>query len=321
MNNVVNIIVGGAGFIGSNLVKRLISKENEIVYVIDNMSLGSRENIPFLSTANIFETDASIFGELSSAFSSIIDSNPFCDFVIWHLAANSDIQAGVNDLNVDLKDTFQSTVCILKIMETFNLSKINFASSSAIYGNQPFSCILESTGNLFPISSYGAMKLASEAVISASREKFLTDVSIFRFGNVIGLPTTHGILHDFNLKLKFNPRILNVLGDGSQQKPYIHVDELVDAMLHISSLPCNSNRLKVFNIAPPDDGVSVKDIAELFISISGCDAELSFGQESRGWIGDVPKYSFNVQALENSGWTAKMSSREAMIFTIKELLG
>ena len=138
---------------------------------------------------------------------------------VWHLAANSDIAAGVADPSIDLRDTFLTTFHTLQIMREFDIPRIVFASTSAIYGSHS-GLLVEETGPLFPISSYGAMKLASEASISASVESCLQQAWICRFPNVIGPRATHGIIYDLLRKLAKSPQDLEVLGDGTQQKPF-----------------------------------------------------------------------------------------------------
>src|SRR5262249_33386313 len=152
---------------------------------------------------------------------------------------------------------------------------IRFSSSSSIYGEFGDALIEEDSGPLRPISNYGAMKLASEAQISSALEAFLQRADIFRFPNVVGTPATHGVIHDFVAKLRSAGDHLDVLGDGTQQKPYMHVDDLVDAMLFIAHRA--SGRLNVFNIAPHDDGVTVRFIAETVRDIVAPTAEIRFG--------------------------------------------
>ena len=179
------------------------------------------------------------------------------------------------------------------------------------------SLIEEDSGPLRPISNYGAMKLAAEAQISAARETFLGRADIFRFPNVVGTPATHGVIYDFIAKLRRTPDRLDVLGDGSQQKPYMHVDDLIDAMLFIVMRA--DERFNVFNIAPDDDGVTVRFIAETVCDIVAPRAEIRFGTGDRGWVGDVPKFRYSTARLERLGWRPKLSSADAVRRAAREI--
>ena len=189
------LVIGGAGFIGSVLVKQML-KDNADVIVIDKLSLGSANNIDE-SKIELHRID---INDTKQVLKLLVDKN--IDEV-WHFAANSDIPAGVEDINVDLEDTFMSTVSILEIMKSIGCKKLFFASSSAVYGFNE-NRLHEDIGPMLPISNYGAMKLSSEALISASLESFLDKVCIYRFPNVVGVPATHGVILDLIKKLKKN---------------------------------------------------------------------------------------------------------------------
>ena len=194
-----------------------------------------------------------------------------------------------------------------------------FASTSAIYGDLSNQELTESTGPLFPISNYGAMKLASEAIITAAVEKFLRRALLFRFPNVVGLPATHGVILDFIRRLRSDPDHLDVLGDGSQRKSYLHVTELVDAMLFIQSRV--TKRVDVFNIGPTDAGIHVRDIARETVAAVAPGARLKFGTDNKGWVGDVPRFTYSTAKLSALGWTPKLSSLEAVRRAIGEING
>jgi UDP-glucose 4-epimerase len=315
----VSIIVGGAGFIGSNLVNRLIL-EGRVVVVLDNFSRGRREyfNKQVLDSNNffIFECDATSFDELIHAFEKIIHLGDVLD--VWHLAANSDIPAGVNDSRVDLKDTFLTTFELLRAMKMFEIKNLHFASSSAIYGDLGDIVLHESVGPLLPISNYGAMKLASEALISAAAESYLDKVNIFRFPNVVGVPATHGVILDFITKLQHNSSKLDVLGDGTQQKAYLHVSDLVDAMLVVSNRQ-NSQKIELINIGPIDEGVTVDWIARQVVSRVSPQARIFFGTGNKGWVGDVPKFMYSTERLQSYGWAPKLSSDMAINYAVNQI--
>jgi UDP-glucose 4-epimerase len=311
------LVIGGAGFIGSQLVKKLLVSSK--VTVIDNLSRGSTDYIDaFMELENFkfLQFDVSNQHQCKSAFSEAIDFAEIDE--VWHLAANSDIPAGVNDSSVDLKDTFLTTFEILNCMKFHKIKVIHFASSSAIYGDCMNSKISEKTGPLLPISNYGAMKLASEAQISAAAEHFLDRANIFRFPNVIGTPATHGVIFDFINRLILNKNELTVLGNGTQQKSYLHVKELIDAMLFIKEKDTDA-KIEVFNIGPEDDGVTVKFIAENVVKRVSPNARIIFGEGNKGWIGDVPKFRYSVDKLKKIGWKPEWSSKKAVLNSIDEI--
>ena len=239
------LITGVAGFVGTNLTRKLLSQGHRIIG-LDNFCRGNKNNLLEFWNEELFH-----FVELDLVDYDILIENllQFHDKYtidqVWHLAANSDIPAGVADIDVDFRNTFMTTMNIMKSMKMLKIGSLVFASTSAVYGDLGDKKINENAGPLMPISNYGAMKLASEALISASVENFLNNAYIFRFPNVIGVPATHGVILDFIEKLKLEPTCLNVLGDGTQQKAYLHVDELIDAMCFIVS---NSrNKLNFYN--------------------------------------------------------------------------
>jgi len=170
---------------------------------------------------------------------------------------------------------------------------------------------------LMPISNYGAMKLASEALISASLESFLDKVCIFRFPNVVGVPATHGVILDFIRKLKKDPSRLEVLGNGKQQKTYLHVNELVEAMIFINNN--TGNGMHFYNIGALDDGVFVYQIAEEVVKEVSPEAKIFYQDADRGWVGDVPSFYYSVDKLKKLGWSPKLSSLEAIKTATKEI--
>jgi UDP-glucose 4-epimerase len=303
------LVVGGAGFIGSVLIKKLVS-EGKAVVVIDKLSLGKLDYID-ASAVKFYHEDINNIEKVSS----ILKGESYIE-AVWHLAANSDIPAGIKEIDVDLFDTFMSTVSILKIMKRLNCKKLYFASSSAVYGVHDEK-LYEDIGPLMPISNYGAMKLASEALISASLESFLDTVSIFRFPNVVGIPATHGVVLDFVRRLGEDSSELKVLGNGTQQKIYIHVDELTNAMLFINENA--SQGLNYFNIGPEDLGVSVKTIAEETVKRVAPNAKITYQKSDKGWVGDVPRFSYSVDKLKSLGWQPKFSSIDAVIKAIDQI--
>ena len=236
--------------------------------------------------------------------------------MVWHMVANSDIGAGVADANVDLRDTFQTTFNTLQVMREQKILRLAFASTSAVYGVHD-TVLTENIGPLFPISNYGAMKLASEALISAAVESYLERAWIFRFPNVIGSRATHGIIFDLLTKLSKNPPDLEVLGDGTQQKPYLHVSELIDAMLLVVAQA--NDALNWFNIGPPDEGATVRQIAEAVLREAAPSLPIRFTGGNRGWVGDVPRFRYSIDKIKQLGWSPKRTSAQAVEQAVSEI--
>jgi UDP-glucose 4-epimerase len=311
------VVTGAAGFIGSHLVDRLLALGARVAGV-DNLLLGKRDNLAQALQNPRFslrELDINDYERCLEALRTENAHNPIG--TIWHLAANSDIQAGGRDPDVDLRSTFLTTYNLLKMMEVLGIPRMVFASSSAIYGDLG-SMLKEDSGPLFPISNYGAMKLASEGVISAALEQFLKQAWICRFPNVVGSRATHGVIYDFLKKLRANPAELEVLGDGTQEKPYLHVSELIDAMLWIFQR--SKERLNCFNIAPTSGSTTVRYIAEAVVRAAAPGATIRYTGGSRGWVGDVPRFTYSVDKLRALGWTPRLNSDEAVELAIRENL-
>jgi len=314
-----SLIIGGAGFIGSNLTDYLLNEGNKVT-IIDNLSRGSTNNLNYYlknNNLNFINRDVSNLQNCKLAF--LDASRDISIDEVWHLAANSDIPAGVSNPDIDLKDTFLTTFNILICMKELSIKIINFASSSAIYGDFKDVIINEDIGPLLPISNYGAMKLASEAQISAASESFLQRANIFRFPNVVGVPATHGVILDFVQKLKRNINKLEVLGDGSQCKSYLHVSDLIDAMFVIRKKPSNS-KIMLVNIGPLDMGVNVKWIAEQVVSKISPNAKIIYGIGNKGWVGDVPKFNYSTNKLQSFGWAPKLNSKDAILLSINQII-
>lgn len=311
------LITGVAGFIGSNLAKFFISRNIKVIG-LDNFCRGNISNLKSLRNDKLFkfyEINICNLIEYTELISKMHSDEAIDE--VWHLAANSDIPAGINDASIDLQDTFMTTFNTLEVMKKVGIKVINFASSSAVYGDLGEVELIEDIGPLFPISNYGAMKLASEALISAALESFLDKCYIFRFPNVIGVPATHGVILDFVSNLINSPSNLQVLGDGTQQKSYLHVDELIDAMQFIRT---NSNeRCNYYNIGPSDKGITVKSIAEKVRDVVSPNATISYGSGNKGWVGDVPKFSYSIEKLGGLGWSPKMNSSMAVAKAVSEI--
>ena len=311
------MITGGAGFVASTLVGRLLAAGERVV-AIDNLCRGSLRNLTeYAAHPNLefLELDVCDLPRLRAAVKRSCVTEQITE--VWHLAANSDIPAGVEDPDVDLQNTFITTFNTLLVMREYRIPSLLFSSSSAIYGNHGEEILRETSGPLFPISNYGAMKLASEAQISAAAEHFLDRAVIFRFPNVVGVPATHGVILDLIRKLKLDPAVLHVLGNGSQQKSYLHVTDLVDAMLFVRERAPSG--IDVFNVGPIDEGVRVSDIAAAVVAAVAPGARTVFGASDRGWVGDVPKFRYCVEKLTALGWVPSLGSAEAVRLAVREI--
>lgn len=298
------LVTGGAGFIGSHLCDKLADQGHSVV-VADNLALGRREHLAQLIGRQGFqfiEMDVTDTGALHTLF----DSNGFdC---VFHLAANSDIARSHADPGVDFSNTFKTTYSVLEAMRTNGVRQIVFASTSAVYGEAP-GRIREDHGPLLPISHYGAAKLASEAFISSYAENYGIRAWIARFPNVVGERSTHGAIYDFGRKLRRTPEQLEVLGDGSQVKPYIHVGDLIDAIL--LAWGRMDGKANVFNVGGTTR-CTVRRIAEIVIEESGLDARIHYTGGDRGWIGDVPSVDYDTGKIRALGWTPRLDSEGAV---------
>jgi UDP-glucose 4-epimerase len=311
------LITGAAGFIGSQLTEVLLNA-GHYVTAIDNFSLGTRAHIAAAQQSPSYQMIEADLVDTSACIEQLrpIHSVRPIDEV-WHLAANSDISAGVSDSSIDLRNTFLTTHSVLAAMKELGIKRLAFSSTSAVYGVHD-GAMSEDIGPLFPISNYGAMKLASEAAISAALESYLERVWIFRFPNVVGPRATHGAIFDFISRLRKNPEELVVLGDGTQQKPYLHVSELLEAMIFITTTA--QSKMNYFNIGPSDTGATVKSMAESVVKHLGGEANIRYTGGDRGWVGDVPRFYYSVAKLEALGWKPSMDSAAALDRAIQDII-
>jgi UDP-glucose 4-epimerase len=298
------LVTGGAGFIGSNLVDILLEQGNEVV-AFDNLSSGKEEFISDHFNDNNFTfIKADLLDQVS-----IKNAMEGIDLV-YHLAANHDVRYGVDKTSIDLEQGPIATHNILEVMREKEVRNIAFSSSSTVYGEVTEVPTPENYGPMIPISLYGASKLACEGFISAYCHSFDMKAWIFRFANVIGNRGTHGVIVDFINKLRTNPTTLEVLGDGTQIKSYLTVEDCVDAM--ILGVEKAGEPVNLFNLGT-DDWITVTRIAEIVIEECGLEnVELEFTGGERGWVGDVPKFKLSIDKISELGWKSQHTSEEAV---------
>lgn len=308
-------ISGGAGFIGSHLVERLLkSKTTEGITVYDNFSSGPRHFLQYLlgdRRLSIVEGDLKEAEALEQAMAG-------CD-TVFHLAANPDIAKAVTQPDIDFWEGTYLTQNVLEAMRKTGASEIFYTSGSGVYGENPTVDFPESYGPCIPISTYGASKLGSEALIAAYSHMFGITGRAFRFANVVGPRQTHGVGYDFIRRLRGDPTVLRILGDGTQKKSYIHVDDVLEAIFRVAATAKNS--FDVFNVAT-DDYVTVREIADLAATIAGLrpdQVKYDFTGGDRGWKGDVPIVRFDCAKIKALGWKAGRSSLQALSDAMKAM--
>ncbi len=299
----MHLVTGGAGFIGSHLVDRLVSK-GERVRVIDNLSSGRidfiEEHIGDL--VELVVVDLLDLDKLTDAMEGIT--------TVHHLAANPDIRLGTKVTDTDLKQGTIATYNVLESMRKNDVRRISFSSSSAVYGEVEAMPTPESYGPTLPISLYGASKLASESLISAWAGTFGATAWIHRFANIVGPRGTHGVIYDFIHKLRGDKGVLEVLGNGLQEKSYMDVEDTVNGMLHV--IDSSDEGVALYNLGT-DETVSVSRIAEIVVEASGLEGvDIRYTGGDRGWPGDVPRTWLDVGRLDSLGFEAKRSSEEAV---------
>ncbi len=308
------LVAGGAGFIGSNLIDLLIEKGHEVICV-DNYFIGTRKNIEHLQQNNqfkIYEQDLCNLDALSDIF-----AGEKIEYV-FHLAANSDIQASALNPIIEYQNTYTTTFNLLECMRRHNVKKMFFASTSAVYGEKVDELLAETTTDLKPVSYYGAGKLGSEALISAYSHMNEMDALIFRFPNVIGPRLTHGVIFDFIKRLREDPTQLKILGDGTQSKQYIYVRDLVDAIVRFMDTP--KGGVALYNLGV-EGQTSVKKIADIVcekMGLTGIPYHYTGGKI--GWKGDVPRFQYDLSKIYATGWRATYTSDAAVEHTVEEVL-
>lgn len=298
-----HLVLGGAGFVGSHLVDLIIKRDKSAkVLVLDKAIFGNNIDPETSSNKNfeMVEGDAEDFKLLSGILRSFKPSH------VWHLAANSDISKSSESPRIDVDLTFGTTasLCLAIAESKYTLETLIFSSSSAIFGIQ--SALIDENSRKKPESSYGWMKLASEKLVfSLLHTHRVKKVFVARFPNVTGGRQTHGVVKDLVRKYFLLSEPWNILGDGNQAKPYIHVEDLTKILVDIQESPPAKDAFEL-NIAPADT-ISVRQIVEEIEIQGNLNREPHFGDSPGGWDGDVPKYSYDITHLAKLGVHAPSS--------------
>tara|TARA_B100001093_G_scaffold131822_1_gene124356 strand:+ start:10766 stop:11719 length:954 start_codon:yes stop_codon:yes gene_type:complete len=306
------MVTGGAGFIGSHLIDRLVARGDSVV-AFDNLSSGQLEFIQaHIDNGKVTHVQGDV-----TDFESVLSSMHGIDCV-FHLAANPDIRLGTKITDTDLNQGTIATYNIVEAMRRCDVKRIAFASSSVVYGENAPLPTPENHGPCMPISLYGASKQAGEGLISSWVGTFGLQAWIFRFANIIGTRGTHGVIFDFIHKLKADPSRLEVLGNGLQEKSYMEVEDCVDGILHV--MEQSNDPLNLYNLGSHDTA-SVRRIAEIVVEETQCkDASIEYTGGDRGWAGDIPKAMLGIDKMLSTGFDVRFNSEDAIRHTARALI-
>ncbi len=299
-------LVGGAGFIGSHFVDRLLADpEVPAVTVYDNFSSGRAWHLELHAGDERLQV---VEGDVKDP--GLADAMAGHDVVI-HLASNPDIARAATEPAIDFDEGTYLTHLVVEAARTASVPRILYASGSGVYGDLGETEAFEDWGPLIPVSTYGASKLAGEVLIASYCFMFGLSARAFRFGNVVGPRQTHGVGFDFVRRLLEDGKSLPILGDGTQSKSYIHVQDVVDAVLAAHAA---EGVYEVYNVAT-GDYITVREIADLALEVVGIEpgeTQYEFTGGSRGWKGDVPVVRLNTDRIQALGWRCQRTSREAL---------
>ena len=309
-------VVGGAGFIGSHFVDSLLStQKTEKVVIYDNFSSGREWHFEHHLDDSRLQV---VRGEISDR-THLVKALTGVNTVI-HLASNPDIAAAVNDPEIDFREGTALTNSVVEAMRIADVQSILYASGSGVYGDIGEDEGTEDLTPMLPASTYGASKLAGEALIGSYCHMFDKQGFVFRFGNVVGPRQTHGVGFDFVKRLLLKPTELQILGDGKQSKSYVHVQDVVNAVLHVAQT--GTEKFKSFNVATLDY-ITVNEIADIAIEVLGLTkskVEITHTGGDRGWKGDVPIVRLNTGRIRQTGWSNQRTCAEAIRDSLSQLL-
>lgn len=293
-----DLLIGGSGFVGRNLARRLAAHGRDVV-VLDRVPDSTRT----------FDGEC-VLGDAQDVDLLIDLLERVRPETVYHLAANSDIQAGVTNAALDFGDTLMTSVSLRSALSAQPVERLVFASSSAIFGVSMRPLAETTAEPPAPVSWYGKAKLTSEFVLeSLAASQPDLPILIVRFPNVVGPLATHGVVYDFVRRLRVDPTRLEVLGDGNQTKPYVHVDELIDGIsFFLKDLPPGIRRVNI----GPMDATDVKTIVREVTGTMGLNPEVTYQDSPYGWPGDVPRYSFDTSKMRREGFAIDTTSQEAV---------
>lgn len=307
-------IVGGAGFIGSHFADALLERAHiACVTLFDNFSSGRPRHFQ----QHIGDTRLRVIRGDAGDLDALTDALRGHDMAI-HLASNPDIARAVTEPEVDFYQGTLLTHNVVEAMRRAGVPRLLYASGSGVYGERGEAVLREDSGRLQPVSTYGASKLAGEALIASYCSMFGLTACAFRFANVVGARQTHGVGFDFLRRLRNDPSRLRILGDGRQSKSYVHVRDVVAAAL-LANAQAESG-FNVWNVAT-EDAVTVTEIAEMSAECLGIDPlpQFEYTGGDRGWKGDVPVVRLDASRIRKLGWTPRLSCREALRRSLKEM--
>jgi UDP-glucose 4-epimerase len=309
-------VSGGAGFIGSHLVASLLKEIGiERVVIFDNFTSGQ---LAYLKDS-VNDLRVEVVNADLKKLSAVTSAMAGCD-IVFHLAANPDISRAVTQPDIDFWEGTYLTQNVLEAMRVNGVRRVFYTSGSGVYGENPEVAFAEDYGPCIPISTYGASKLAGEGLVAAYCHMFELTGRAFRFANVVGPRQTHGVGYDFIRRLKADPTLLRILGDGTQKKSYIHVDDVLAAICLVNERA--AAKYDVFNVAT-DDYITVTEIADLAVKVSGLapgETTYEFTGGDRGWKGDVPVVRFDCSKIKALGWKARRTSAEAVTDAMKAMV-
>lgn len=309
-------IVGGAGFIGSHFTDRLLSDAaTQRVTLFDNFSSGRDWHYQHHAGDSRLEVVRADVGDLAALTAAMADHE-----LVIHLASNPDIARAMTSPRVDFDEGTALTFHVVEAARLVGVREILYASGSGVYGDLGELEVTEDHGPLVPTSTYGASKLAGEAMLSSYAAMFGMTATVFRFGNVVGPRQTHGVGFDFIRRLRRKPEALDILGDGRQSKSYVHVDDVVSAVLMMRAT--REHQYEAFNVAT-GDYITVTEIALLALQVLGLTedtTELRYSGGDRGWKGDVPIVRLSTDRIRARGWTCAHTSEEALLRSMRAMV-
>ncbi len=319
MKGYTSLVTGGAGFIGSHLTHELLKRGNKVI-AIDNLSSGKLNNIQ----NSLNHPSFTLIKEDLKKPKQLKHTLQKCQ-TVFHLAANPEVRVGETDPKTHYEDNILATFNLLEtIRQTKKPKTIVFTSTSTVYGEASQIPTPENYAPMIPISTYGASKLACESLITSYAHTFNHRALILRLANIVGPNSNHGVIVDFIKKITANPKQLEILGDGTQEKSYMYITDCIQALIHLTEkFLQSSKRIDIYNVGSPDK-ITVREIAKIvaeemnkpkirYMFTGGVDG-------GRGWKGDVKNMQLSIEKLLKTGWKPEHTSREAVRLAAKTLI-